>query len=343
MRGTFRNPECASARALQPPDTVDPMALPELPALGLGTAPLGGLYSPIADDEAQRVIEAAWGRGLRFFDTAPLYGHGNAERRLGAVLAGQPRDSYVLATKVGRLLRRPALPAGEDAHYKGTPPERPVFDFSFDGVMRSFEESLGRLGLDRIDILHLHDPDAHEAEALSGAWRALEALRAQGLVRAVGAGMNQWEMLARFAQAAPFDCFLLAGRYTLLDQSALPTLLPLCARRGVRIVAGGVYNSGLLADPRPGAKFNYDDAPPELIARARRLGDVCRAHGVPLKAAAMQFPAFHPAVASVLTGARSVAELDENLAMSRFPIPAGLWNELRRQGLIAEGAPTPRR
>ncbi len=343
MRGTFRNPECASARALQPPDTVDPMALPELPSLGLGTAPLGGLYSPISDDEAQRVIEAAWNHGLRFFDTAPLYGHGNAERRLGAVLAGRPRDSYVLATKVGRLLRRPASPAGEDAYYKGTPPERPVFDFSYDGVMRSFEESLGRLGLDRIDILHLHDPDAHEAEALSGAWRALEALRSQGLVRAVGAGMNQWEMLARFAQAAPFDCFLLAGRYTLLDQSALPTLLPLCARRGVRIVAGGVYNSGLLADPRPGAKFNYDDAPPELIARARRLGDVCRAHGVPLKAAAMQFPAFHPAVASVLIGARSVAELDENLAMSRVPIPAGLWDELRRQGLIAEGAPTPGR
>jgi D-threo-aldose 1-dehydrogenase len=343
MRGTFRNPECASARALQPPDTVDPMALPELPALGLGTAPLGGLYSPISDDEAQRVIDAAWNHGLRFFDTAPLYGHGSAERRLGAVLAGRPRDSYVLATKVGRLLRRPALPAGEDAHYKGTPPERPVFDFSYDGVMRSFEESLGRLGLDRIDILHLHDPDAHEAEALSGAWRALDALRAQGLVRAVGAGMNQWEMLARFAQAAPFDCFLLAGRYTLLDQSALPTLLPLCQRRGVRIVAGGVYNSGLLADPRPGAKFNYDDAPPELVARARRLGEVCHAHGVPLKAAAMQFPAFHPAVASVLIGARSVVELDENVAMSRVPIPPGLWDELRRQGLIADGAPTPGR
>lgn len=319
------------------------MALPELPALGLGTAPLGGLYSPISDDEAQRVIDAAWNHGLRFFDTAPLYGHGSAERRLGAVLAGRPRDSYVLATKVGRLLRRPGTPSGEDAYYKGTPPERPVFDFSYDGVMRSFEESLGRLGLERIDILHLHDPDAHEAEALSGAWRALDALRAQGLVRAVGAGMNQWEMLARFAESAPFDCFLLAGRYTLLDQSALPTLLPLCQRRGVRIVAGGVYNSGLLADPRPGAKFNYDDAPPELIARARRLGDVCRSHGVPLKAAAMQFPAFHPTVASVLTGARSVAELDENLAMSRVPIPAGLWDDLRRQGLIADGAPTPGR
>lgn len=317
------------------------MALPPLTPLGLGTAPLGGLYSPVSDEEAHRVIDAAWRHGIRFFDTAPLYGHGAAERRLGAVLAGRPRDSYVLATKVGRLLRRPSEPAPEDAYYKDTPPERPVFDFSHDGVMRSFEESLRRLGLDRIDILHLHDPDAHETEAMAGAYRALDRLRAEGLIRAVGAGMNQWPMLARFAEAGSFDAFLLAGRYTLLDQSALPTLLPVCERRGVRLIAAGVYNSGLLADPRPGAKFNYDDAPPAMIERAQRLAVVCAAHGVPLKAAAMQFPAGHPVVASVLTGARSVAELDENVAMTKVPVPAALWDDLRHQGLIAADAPTP--
>lgn len=313
------------------------------PPLGLGTAPLGGLFSPVSDDQAQAVIDAAWARGIRFFDTAPLYGHGDSERRLGAVLRGRTRDDFVVATKVGRLLRRPAMPAPEDAYYKDTPPERPVFDFSYDGVMRSFEESLARLGLDRIDILHIHDPDAHEAEAAGGALQALARLRAQGAIRAIGAGMNQWQMLARFAEAGGFDCFLLAGRYTLLDQSALPVLLPLCAGRGIRIVAGGVYNSGLLADPRPGAKFNYDDAPPELLARARRLAAACRNHGVELRAAAVQFPRFHPAIATVLAGPRSVGELDDTLAMTRVPIPAALWEELRAEGLLPDGAPTPGR
>ena len=216
------------------------MPLPPLSPLSLGTAPLGGLYSPVTDDDAQQVIEAAWGHGVRFFDTAPMYGNGSAERRLGAVLSGKPRDSYVLATKVGRLLRLPPGAQGEDAYYKGTPPERPVFDFSYDGVMRSFEESLARLGLDRIDILHIHDPDHHEAEAMDGAYRALDRLRADGSIRAVGAGMNQWEMLARFADAGSFDCFLLAGRYTLLDQSARSFVAGLRApwhrhRRGWRL------------------------------------------------------------------------------------------------------------
>jgi D-threo-aldose 1-dehydrogenase len=319
------------------------MPLTELSQLGLGTAPLGGLYHPVSDEDAMRVVDAAWRHGIRFFDTAPMYGNGSAERRLGTVLRGKPRDSFVLATKVGRLLRLPATPQGEDAYYKGTPPERPIFDFSHDGVMRSFEESLARLGLDRIDILHIHDPDAHEAEAMSGAYRALARLRAEGVIRAVGAGMNQWQMLARFAEAGAFDCFLLAGRYTLLDQSALPGLMATCARRGVRILAGGVYNSGLLADPRPGAKFNYDDAPPEMVERAQRLAALCHAHGVPLKAAAIQFPGFHPVVASTLTGARSVAELDETVAMSRIALPPALWDDLRAQGLLDPAAPTSAR
>ncbi|MCZ8036363.1 MAG: aldo/keto reductase [Novosphingobium sp.] len=316
------------------------MVLPLLSPLGLGTAPLGGLYSPVADEEARRVIEAAWNHGVRFFDTAPMYGNGSAERRLGEVLRSKPRGTFILATKVGRLLRLPPVPQGEDAYYKGTPPERPVFDFSYDGVMRSLEESLVRLGLERIDILHIHDPDGHEGEAMAGAYKALDRLRAEGSIRAIGAGMNQWEMLERFADAGSFDCFLLAGRYTLLDQSAYASLLPTCERRGVQIIAGGVYNSGLLADPKPGAKFNYVDAPLELIKRAQRLADICRSHGVPLKAAAIQFPRYHPAVASVLTGARSVAELDENVAMWRKPIPAALWADLKSQGLIVGGAPT---
>lgn len=316
------------------------MDFSKLSALGLGTAPLGGLYRPVSDDEANHVIDAAWNHGIRFFDTAPMYGNGSAERRLGAALKGKPRDSFIIATKVGRLLRLPEVPQGEDAYYKDTPPERPVFDFTYDGVMRSFEESLQRLELDRIDILHIHDPDNHETEAINGAYRALDQLRKSGAIKAVGAGMNQWEMLSRFAEAGTFDCFLLAGRYTLLDQSALHKLLPTCERENISIVAGGVYNSGLLADPRAGAKFNYDDAPSELIARAQRLAMICQSHGVPLKAAAIQFPSLHPTVKSVLTGARSVAELDENIAMNEVTIPLALWEDLKSEGLIAANSPT---
>ncbi|GLK72262.1 aldo/keto reductase [Ancylobacter dichloromethanicus] len=309
--------------------------------LGLGTAPLGGLYEPVSDEAAEATITKAWDLGLRFFDTAPQYGNGLAERRLGAFLAGQPRDSYVLCTKVGRLLRRPAQAVGEDAYYKGTPPERPVFDFSYDGVMRSFEESLERLGTGRIDVLHIHDPDDHYDEAVAGAYRALDRLRSDGLIGAIGAGMNQSEMLASFARAGRFDCFLLAGRYTLLEQGALADFLPLCERQGIGVIIGGVYNSGVLANPAPGAKFNYADADPALIARARDLDAACARHGVPLKAAAIQFPAAHPAVATILTGARNAAEIAENEALFRHPIPAALWEDLRAGGLIDPAAPTP--
>jgi len=297
--------------------------------LGLGTAPLGGLYAAVAHDDALSTIDAAWQAGVRFFDTAPLYGHGLAETRLGEALIGRPRESFVLATKVGRLLRPVKGRSVESAHYKGAPPVEPQFDFSYDGVMTSVEESLARLKLDRVDILHIHDPDDHYEAALSGAYRALGQLRREGVVGAIGAGMNQWQMLQRFAQEADFDCFLLAGRYTLLDRSAADSLLPLCMQKSIAVIAGGVYNSGVLADPRAGAKFNYDDAPAWLVAQALRLEGVCKAHGVPLKAAAIQFPFTHPAVAAVLTGARSVAELDENLAMLQTPIGAALWEALR--------------
>lgn len=288
---------------------------------------MGGLFEPVADDEALRTVEAAWDAGIRFFDTAPLYGHGLAERRLGEVLRAKPRDEFVIATKVGRLLRADA-PAEPGQAYKGVPPLNPVFDFSYDGVMRSVEESLERLGLDRVDVLHIHDPDDHYDEALQGAYRALDRLRAEGSVKAVGAGMNQAEMLARFARAADFDCFLLAGRYTLLDRIGETELLPLCVEKNIAIIAGGVFNSGILADPRPGATFNYQAAPPELVVRAQRLRETCRQHGVDLKAAAIQFPLRNPAVATVLTGCRSVAEVEENVGMFQSPIPDDLWPEL---------------
>jgi D-threo-aldose 1-dehydrogenase len=308
--------------------------------LGLGTAPLGGLYAAVSEDEAVAVVERAWDAGLRFFDTAPLYGYGLAERHLGTVLRARPRDEFVLATKVGRLLRADAPPE-PGQNFVGVPPVNPVFDFSYDGVMRSFEESLERLGLDRVDVLHIHDPDRHHDEALAGAYRALERLRAEGLVRAVGAGMNQVEMLARFAREADFDCFLVAGRYTLLDQPALRDLLPLCRERGIAVIAGGVFNSGILADPRPGARYNYAPAAAELVERARRLEAVCARWGVPLRAAAMRFPLGHPAVAAVVVGCRSTAELDENVRAFEAEIPAGLWAELRNEGLLPPDAPTP--
>lgn len=321
---------------------------PEVTQLGLGTAPLGGLYDAVSDDQAVRVVEQAWAAGLRFFDTAPLYGHGAAERRLGSVLRHRPRDEFVLATKVGRLLRPDApLPSGpgDDGEplYHGDRTVNPVFDFSYEGVHRSLGESLERLGLDRVDIVHIHDPDDHLEEAVDGALRALVELREQGVIRAVGAGMNQWEALLRLAEEGGFDCFLLAGRYTLLDQSAFAELLPVCSRRGIAVLAGGVYNSGILADPSDGARFDYRPAGPRLLRTARRIQEVCVRHGVPLRAAAIQFPLHHPAVAAVLTGVRSTSEFEDNLAMFRHDVPDDLWRELIAEGLLRPEVPLPPR
>ena len=281
----------------------------------------------MSEDEAHQVVEAAWDAGLRFFDTAPLYGSGLAERWLGAVLRTKPRDEYVLMTKVGRLLRADA-PPDPDQSFKGIPRLNPVFDFSYDGVMRSVEESLARLGVDQVDVLLIHDPDDHYEQALHGAYRALDRLRAEGSVKAVGAGMNQSEMLARFAREADFDIFLLAGRYTVLDRGGASELLPLCAERGIAVVAGGVFNSGILADPRAGARYNYRSAPPEIVRRAEELQATCARHGVDLKAAALQFPLRHEAIPAVLTGCRSIAELEENLRLFSTPIPVDLWRDL---------------
>jgi D-threo-aldose 1-dehydrogenase len=307
---------------------------------GLGTAPLAGLFEEVEESRGIAVIERAWDAGVRFFDTAPLYGHGLAELRLGKVLRQKPRDAFTLASKVGRLLRADAPPEPGQS-FRGVPPVNPTFDFSYDGVMRSFAESLERLGLDRIDILHIHDPDDHYDAALAGAYRALDRLRADGVIGAVGAGMNQAEMLTRFAREGNFDCFLLAGRYTLLDQVALKELLPECLERGIAIIAGGVYNSGILADPKPGAHYNYQAAPAELLERAQRIRDVCARHGVPIKAAAVQFPLGHPAVTCVVVGCRSAAQLEESLAMFEHDIPPALWHDLKAEGLLPSEAPTP--
>jgi len=307
---------------------------------GLGTAPLAGLFEEVAEADALAVIEWAWEAGIRFFDTAPLYGHGLAEIRLGKVLRQKPRDEFTLASKVGRLLRADAPPEPGQA-FRGTPPVNPTFDFSYDGVMLPVDESLERLGLDRIDILHIHDPDDHYEAALNGAYRALDRLRSDGAIGAVGAGMNQAEMLTRFAREANFDCFLLAGRYTLLDQVALTELLPECLERGIAIIGGGVYNSGILADPKPGGHYNYAAAPAELVERAQKIREVCARHRVPIKAAAVQFPLGHPAVECIVVGCRSAAQLDESLAMFELDIPSEMWTDLKAEGLLPNEAPAP--
>jgi D-threo-aldose 1-dehydrogenase len=351
-----------------------------VPRLGLGTVPLGHLYEPVAEQGALEVVRRSFALGVRLFDTAPMYGHGLAEQRLGEVLPGLPRDEYIVATKVGRRLVPASLgrkvgqvvreavvnrdfsrltlaadrfrerlrsgaadaPQARPETYGRPPLPRlePLFDFSHDGVLRTLEGSLERLGLERVDIVHLHDPDYYHEQAL-GAFRTLERLRADGTIGAIGVGMNHSAPLARFAAEAPFDCFLVAGRYTLLDQTALADLLPACVERGMSAIVGGIYNSGILADPSPGAHFDYHPASPEILERARRMAAVCARHGVPLMAAAIQFPFGHPAVASVLAGSRSVAEIEQNAAMLRHPIPADLWAELKAEDLLPADVPTP--
>jgi D-threo-aldose 1-dehydrogenase len=322
--------------------------------LGLGAASIGGLFTPVDDADAVAVVRHAWDLGLRYFDVAPLYGYGSAERRLGAGLADRPRDGFVISTKVGRLVRaaddiptgadidRQALGERQDAYYADTGGRRIVFDYSADGVRRSIEESLERLGLARVDIVLIHDPEDHWDAAIGQAFPALARLRAEGSVGAIGVGLKDSAMLARFAREGDFDTFLVAGRYTLLDQDALTELLPLCEERGIAVIIGGVMNSGVLADPRPGTHFEYGPASAQVIERARGLAAACERHGVPLRAAAMQFPLAHPVVTGLIAGVRSIAHLDEYPALLRRPIPVALWDELRASGLIAAGAPTPR-
>jgi D-threo-aldose 1-dehydrogenase len=315
-------------------------------AIGFGSAPIGNLYRAVDDDTAAGAVTAAFRAGVRLFDTAPHYGLGLSEARLGRALRGWRRADYVVSTKVGRVLvPNPSGARRRDGEGFDVPAaHRRIWDFSAGGVRRSLAASLERLGLERVDVVLLHDPDHHWREAVEQAYPVLHELRAQGVVGAIGAGMNQWEMLADLVRHTDLDVVLVAGRYTLLDQSALEVLLPLCAARGVSVLVGGVFNSGVLATaaPRPGATYDYAPVPAELIERARRIAAVCARHGVTLPQAALAFPSGHPAVASIVVGMRSSEEVGENLAMATRPVPAELWRELAAEDLLRPDAPWPR-
>ncbi|MFI1209792.1 MULTISPECIES: aldo/keto reductase [Streptomyces] len=312
--------------------------------LSFGAAGLGNLFRPVTDEAASAAVEAAWDAGIRTFDTAPHYGLGLSERRLGAALRGRDRDTYTVSTKVGRLLEpRPQGDCGDDlAHGFAVPgTHRRVWDFSSDGVLRSLEASLDRLGLDRVDIALLHDPDHHAEQALTEAYPALERLRGEGVVKAIGIGVNQCALPARFLRETDIDVVLLAGRYTLLEQEGLAEVLPEAAARGRSVVVGGVFNSGLLTDPKPGATYDYAPAPPHVRDRALRMKAVTEAHGVPLRAAALRFPFGHPAVASVLSGARSAEEVRDTVDQLRRTMPTAVWDGLRAEGLLPPHVPAP--
>jgi D-threo-aldose 1-dehydrogenase len=313
--------------------------------LGFGAAVIGSLYRWVDEETAIGAVDAAWSLGVRYYDTAPHYGLGLSERRLGKALAGKPRDEYVISTKVGRILvPSPETATRRDDQGFDVPAEyRRAWDFSADGVHRSLESSLDRLGVDRIDIALMHDPDDHWEAAAGQAYPALHDLREQGVIGAIGAGMNQWQMLERFVAETDVDTVMLAGRYTLLEQSALDTMLPLCEKRGVSILAAGVFNSGLLAVDRPAAdaNYNYESVPSELHAKALRIGEICARHGVSLPHAAVAFVAAHPAVATVVLGARNAAQITRNAEFFEAPVPAELWTELIDTGLLRPDAPTP--
>ena len=320
--------------------------------IGFGTAPLGNLYRAISDADADAVLDRAWDAGLRYYDTAPLYGFGLSETRLNRMLRDKPRDDYILSTKVGRLLK-PCAPEDRDGVGKwfDVPARKEVYDYSYDGVMRSVEFSLERLGTHRIDILFVHDIDvpnqgsrenvnAKVDQLMAGGYHALEQLRGEGVINAFGAGVNEWQVCQQLAERGDFDIFLLAGRYTLLEQEALDSFLPLAQQRGIGIVTGGPYNSGILATgAREGAYYNYDVAPPEILDKVRRIEAVCDAHKVRMLDAAFQFPLLHPCTVSVIPGGQGVAEMDSNLAAANAKIPSGLWQDLKDQGLMRADAP----
>ncbi len=319
--------------------------------LGFGAAPIGNLYRPVAEAEARATLEAAWDAGVRYFDTAPLYGLGLSETRLNPFLRG--REGFVLSTKVGRRLEAcaPEQRTGIGKFFD-VPSRREVYDYGHDGVMRSFEASLERLGVDRVDILYVHDIDVFThgtraesdrriEEFMASGYGALVRLRDEGVIRAFGGGINEWDVCEDLARRGDFDLFLLAGRYTLLEQAALDSFLPLCEARGIGIVLGGPYNSGVLATgAKPGAFYNYEPAPPAILDRVARIERVCAAHGVPLATAALQFPLFHPAVVSVIPGGQRPAEVAANVAALDAAVPAALWAELKAEGLVRADAPT---
>lgn len=325
-------------------------------ALGLGCAPLGNLYRQISDGEARAVLDAAWDAGLRYYDTAPFYGFGLSERRVGDALRARPRHEFLLSSKVGRLLDPIARANGSEMRmgFASPMPFTPRFDYSYDGVMRSYEASLHRLGLSRIDILLVHDigrmthgadNDRHFRDLAEGGYRALDELRAAGDISAVGLGVNEWEVCDAAMQIGRFDCFLLAGRYTLLEQDPLDRFFPKCSEHGASIILGGAYNSGILATGTRGGgemHYNYAPAPPAIIARTQRIEAIADRHGVTLAAAALQFPLAHPVVASVIAGVGSAGRVAETIALFQEAIPAAFWEDMKAHELVAAHTPVPR-
>lgn len=322
----------------------------EFTTIGFGSAPLGNYLRPLSEEDCDATLAAAWDAGMRYFDTAPLYGLGLSEQRVGRLLRQKNRDEFVLSTKVGRLLEPCEPEEVNGLFFVETPQVRFYYDYSYDGVMRSYEESLKRIGVDRVDILYAHDicSFAHGGREGSeerirelmddGGWRALTELRASGDVAAIGAGVNEWQPCARLLELADPDIFLLAGRYTLLEQEPIDMLFPQCAAQNARIVVGGPYNSGILAGL---STWNYAEAPEEIVTRVRAIEAVCQAHDVPLIRAALHFVAAHPLVVSIIPGGQNVAETQQNAALLDEPVPAALWQDLKEKNLIHPDAPTP--
>jgi D-threo-aldose 1-dehydrogenase len=323
--------------------------------LGFGGAPLGNLYRPMTEKEARLMLDTVWATGCRYFDTAPLYGLGLSETRLNGFLRPKPRDSYLVSTKVGRLLDvcKPQERSRPHAFFE-TPSRRERSDYSYDGVMRSLEFSLERLGLDAIDVVFAHDVDLtmHDrrdgadgclSDFMNGGYRALDELRCAGAIKAIGAGANEWETAEAFARAGDFDVFMVAGRYTLLEQGALTTFLPLCHKKGIGVIVGGPFNSGILATGLTAdARYNYRSAPNDVKQRVRRIQQICQAFKVKLPEAALHFPLGHPAVLSVVPGVQRASEAKRNAAMMGTKIPPALWRTLKSEKLIREDAPTPK-
>jgi D-threo-aldose 1-dehydrogenase len=324
----------------------------DVTALGFGTAPIGNQFRFVPDEDARAVIKGAWDADLRYFDTAPIYGNGLSELRLGEALRWYPRADYILSTKVGRLLVPTPRHQIKSAFWVDPAAFEVVHDYSYDATMRSYEDSLQRLALESIDIAFIHDIDnfSHPPElqrhhfrtAMDGGYKALDKLRSEGLVKAIGVGCNEWQVCEAALAERDFDCFLLAGRYTLLEQDSLDSFLPLCEARGVAIVIGGGYNSGILATGAvEGAHYNYSVASEAILERVRKIEAVCRSFDVPLKAAALQFVLAHPTVATFLPGTRTLAHLTESIALIGRPIPTDFWAALKSAGLLREEAPTP--